>query len=119
MESAGSYFPTSHWRGDVSASFGRARSSLPLLLARSLPWPAGPLRNHLDHDLNPAPEVHPMAAVLHPSIGEGRRMTNMVIYLIVPARCGGACLSNRMGVSQVWIIAGALVIIGIGLWAAS
>ena len=58
-----------------------------------------------------------MAAVLHPSTLEGRHMTNMVIYLIgtLLVVAGLAYGANRMGVSQVWIIAGALVIIGIGL----
>jgi len=46
-----------------------------------------------------------------------KRMTNMVIYLIgtLLVVAGLAYGANRMGVSQVWIIAGALVIIGIGL----
>ncbi len=44
-------------------------------------------------------------------------MTNMVIYLIgtLLVVAGLAYGANRMGVSQTWIIAGALVIIGIGL----
>jgi hypothetical protein len=44
-------------------------------------------------------------------------MTNFVIYLIgtLLVVAGLAYGASRMGVSQVWIIAGALVIIGIGL----
>jgi hypothetical protein len=45
------------------------------------------------------------------------RMTNMVIYLIgtLLVVSGLAYGASRLGVSQTWIIAGALVIIGIGL----
>ena len=52
-----------------------------------------------------------MAGVLHLPTAEGRRMTNMVIYLIgtLLVVAGLAYGANRMGVSQVWIIAGALV----------
>ena len=44
-------------------------------------------------------------------------MTNFVVYLIgtLLVVAGLAYGASRMGVSQVWIIAGALVIIGIGL----
>ena len=44
-------------------------------------------------------------------------MTNMVIYLIgtLLVVAGLAYGATRLGVSQTWIIAGALVIIGIGL----
>ena len=44
-------------------------------------------------------------------------MTNMVIYLIgtLLVVAGLAYGASRLGVSQPWIIAGALVIIGIGL----
>jgi hypothetical protein len=44
-------------------------------------------------------------------------MTNMVIYLIgtLFVVAGMAYGASRLGVSQVWIIAGALIIIGIGL----
>jgi len=44
-------------------------------------------------------------------------MTNMLIYLIgtLFVVAGLAYGASRMGISQVWIIAGALVIIGIGL----
>jgi len=44
-------------------------------------------------------------------------MTNMLVYLIgtLFVVAGLAYGASRMGVSQVWIIAGALVIIGIGL----
>jgi hypothetical protein len=44
-------------------------------------------------------------------------MTNMVIYFIgtLLVVAGLAYGASRLGVSQVWIIAGALVIIGIGL----
>ena len=58
-----------------------------------------------------------VATVLHTPAAEWIRMTNMVIYLIgtLLVVAGLAYGANRMGVSQVWIIAGALVIIGIGL----
>jgi hypothetical protein len=44
-------------------------------------------------------------------------MTNMLVYLIgtLLVVAGLAYGANRAGLSQVWIIAGALVIIGIGL----
>ena len=44
-------------------------------------------------------------------------MTNLVIYLIgrLLVVAGLAYEASRLGVSQTWIIAGALVIIGIGL----
>jgi len=44
-------------------------------------------------------------------------MTNMLIYLIgtLLVVAGLAYAASRMGVNQVWIIAGALVIIGLGL----
>jgi NADH:ubiquinone oxidoreductase subunit 6 (subunit J) len=46
-------------------------------------------------------------------------MTNMVIYLIgtLLVVAGLAYAASRLGVGQVWIIAGALVIIGLGLMA--
>ena len=57
------------------------------------------------------------AACLHPSSGEGALMTNMLIYLIgtLLVVAGLAYGASRVGVSQVWIVAGALVIIGLGL----
>ena len=44
-------------------------------------------------------------------------MTNMVIYLVgtLLVVAGLAYGADRLGISHVWIIAGALVIIGIGL----
>lgn len=44
-------------------------------------------------------------------------MTNFVVYLIgtLLVVAGLAYAASRMGVSQTWIIAGALVIIGIGV----
>ncbi len=44
-------------------------------------------------------------------------MTNMVIYLVgtLLVVMGLAYAASRMGIGQPWIIAGALVIIGIGL----
>jgi len=44
-------------------------------------------------------------------------MTNMIVYLIgtLLVVAGLAYAASRMGVSQIWIIAGALVIIGLGL----
>jgi hypothetical protein len=44
-------------------------------------------------------------------------MTNMMIYLIgtLLVVAGLAYGANRVGVSQTWIITGALVIVGLGL----
>jgi hypothetical protein len=44
-------------------------------------------------------------------------MTNMMIYLIgtLLVVAGLAYGANRVGVSQTWIVTGALVIIGLGL----
>jgi len=44
-------------------------------------------------------------------------MTNMTIYLIgtLLVVAGLAYGADRLGISQAWIVAGALVIIGIGL----
>jgi hypothetical protein len=44
-------------------------------------------------------------------------MTNFVIYLIgtLLVVAGLAYGASRIGVSQVWIVAGALVLIGLGL----
>ena len=44
-------------------------------------------------------------------------MTNLVVYLIgtLLVLAGLAYGASRLGVSQVWIVAGALVIIGLGL----
>jgi NADH:ubiquinone oxidoreductase subunit 6 (subunit J) len=46
-------------------------------------------------------------------------MTNMIIYLIgtLLVVAGLAYGASRLGISQVWIIAGALVIVGLGLMA--
>ena len=46
-------------------------------------------------------------------------MTNMMIYLIgtILVVAGLAYAASQMGVGQVWIIAGALVIVGLGLMA--
>ena len=46
-------------------------------------------------------------------------MTNMVVYLIgtLLVVAGLAYGASRLGVSQVWIVAGALVIVGLGLMA--
>jgi len=46
-------------------------------------------------------------------------MTNLLIYLIgtLLVVAGLAYGANRLGVSHVWIIVGALVIIGLGLMA--
>jgi hypothetical protein len=61
--------------------------------------------------------VEGMADVLHSASPECMSMTNFVIYLFgtLLVVAGLAYGASRMGVSQVWIIAGALVIIGIGL----
>jgi hypothetical protein len=44
-------------------------------------------------------------------------MTNFIVYFVgtLLVVAGLAYAANRLGVSQVWIIAGALVIIGLGL----
>ena len=44
-------------------------------------------------------------------------MTNMVVYLIgtLLVVAGLAYGASRLGVSSVWIVAGALVIVGLGL----
>jgi NADH:ubiquinone oxidoreductase subunit 6 (subunit J) len=46
-------------------------------------------------------------------------MTNMIIYLVgtLLVVAGLAYGASRLGVSQVWIVAGALVIVGLGLMA--
>jgi len=46
-------------------------------------------------------------------------MTNMIIYLTgtLLVVAGLAYGASRLGVSQVWIVAGALVIVGLGLMA--
>jgi NADH:ubiquinone oxidoreductase subunit 6 (subunit J) len=46
-------------------------------------------------------------------------MTNMIIYLIgtLLVVAGLAYGASRLGVSQVWIVAGALVIVGLGMMA--
>ena len=46
-------------------------------------------------------------------------MTNMIIYLIgsLLVVAGLAFGASRLGVSHVWIVAGALVIVGLGMMA--
>ena len=46
-------------------------------------------------------------------------MTNMIIYLLgtLLVVAGLAYGASRLGISQVWIVAGALVIVGLGLMA--
>ena len=58
-----------------------------------------------------------MAALLQLNAAECSSMTNFVVYLIgtLLVVAGLAYGASRLGVSQVWIIAGALVIIGIGV----
>jgi hypothetical protein len=48
---------------------------------------------------------------------EWSRMTNFVVYLIGTLLVVGGLAygASRLGISQVWIVAGALVIIGIGV----
>jgi hypothetical protein len=50
-------------------------------------------------------------------LGDFAPMTNMIVYLIgtLLVVAGLAYAASRMGVSSGWILAGALVIIGIGL----
>jgi hypothetical protein len=60
----------------------------------------------------------PLAVDLHGQTLDGAfRMTNFIVYLIgtlfVVAGLGYA--ASRLGVSSTWIVAGALVIIGLGL----
>src|SRR6188508_1016007 len=58
-----------------------------------------------------------LAARLHERRSGVQFMTNMIIYLIgtLLVVAGLAYGADRLGISNVWIIAGALVIIGIGL----
>jgi len=58
-----------------------------------------------------------VAALLHFPSRECSSMTNFVVYLIgtLLVVAGLAYGASRLGVSQVWIITGALVIIGIGV----
>jgi NADH:ubiquinone oxidoreductase subunit 6 (subunit J) len=58
-----------------------------------------------------------MAALLHFQPGECTSMTNFLVYLIgtLLVVAGLAYGASRLGISQVWIIAGALVILGIGV----
>jgi NADH:ubiquinone oxidoreductase subunit 6 (subunit J) len=58
-----------------------------------------------------------VAALLQLHAAECSSMTNFVVYLIgtLLVVAGLAYGASRLGVSQVWIIAGALVIIGIGV----
>ena len=46
-------------------------------------------------------------------------MTNMIVFLLgtLLVVAGLAYGASRLGVSQVWIVAGALVIVGLGLMA--
>jgi len=57
------------------------------------------------------------ASVLHSFSAECMSMTNFVVYLIgtLLVVAGLAYAASRLGVGQVWIIAGALVIIGFGV----
>jgi uncharacterized membrane protein (GlpM family) len=62
-------------------------------------------------------DEHGMAALLHPRRRECTSMTNFVVYLIGTLLVVGGLAygASRLGISEVWIIAGALVIIGIGV----
>jgi hypothetical protein len=57
--------------------------------------------------------LHPMTAAVHEDV----EMTNFFVYLIgtLLLIAGLAYGASRMGLSQTWIIAGALVILGLGL----
>ena len=59
----------------------------------------------------------PRGSVFASSAYEGSLMTNMLVYLIgtLLVVAGLAYGASRAGVSQIWIVAGALVIIGLGL----
>jgi NADH:ubiquinone oxidoreductase subunit 6 (subunit J) len=61
--------------------------------------------------------VDRLATLLNFPSRESWSMTNFVVYLIgtILVVAGLAYGASRLGVSQVWIIAGALVIIGIGV----
>jgi hypothetical protein len=52
-----------------------------------------------------------------PRLWWGKLMTNMIVYLIgtLLVVAGLAYGASRLGVAQGWIIAGALVVIGLGL----
>ena len=58
-----------------------------------------------------------VAEPLHYETAETALMTSMLVYLIgtLFVVAGLAYGAHRLGVSQVWIVAGALVIIGLGL----
>lgn len=58
-----------------------------------------------------------MAKLLHFFLVESSSMTNFLVYLIgtLLVVAGLAYGASRLGISQVWIIAGALVILGIGV----
>jgi small-conductance mechanosensitive channel len=54
--------------------------------------------------------------LLQPCRGD-RHMTNFIVYIVgtLFVVAGLAYAASRMGVSSVWILAGALVIVGFGL----
>ena len=58
-----------------------------------------------------------VAVLLHQSVLERTAMTNMLIYFVgtLLVVAGLAYGAYRMGVDHVWIIAGSLVIVGLGL----
>ena len=58
-----------------------------------------------------------LASKLLPFKAESDEMTNFIVYLIgtLLVVAGLAYAATRMGIASPWIIAGALIIIGIGL----
>lgn len=59
-----------------------------------------------------------MVAILHQQVShEVQEMTNLIVYLLgtLLVVAGLAYAANQLGISQTWIVAGALVIIGLGL----
>jgi hypothetical protein len=59
-----------------------------------------------------------LVAILQPCLPqEERSVTNFIVYLIgtLLVVSGLAYAASRLGVSQAWIVAGALVILGLGL----
>ena len=67
--------------------------------------------------MTPAARLGVVAKLLPFQPGGGQQMTNMLVYILgtLLVVAGLAYAATRMGIAQPWIIAGALVIIGLGL----
>src|SRR3954447_596432 len=111
--------PSWRWRSCRAASrrtaadARRALSHWPADVGQAAPLPARvSRRNTCPRRLRPWPD-----SCLKLPAGESATMTNFIVYLIgtLLVVAGLAYAASRMGVSSVWILAGALVIIGIGL----